>query len=54
MDAYSKGVARYVTTIRIGETSDIAELAYSIATSTFITGETINVDGGHVAGHAFG
>ncbi|MEL6836574.1 MAG: SDR family oxidoreductase [Bacteroidota bacterium] len=39
---------------RIGETSDIAELAYSIATSTFITGETINVDGGHVAGHAFG
>lgn len=38
---------------RIGETSDIAEMAYQLATSNFITGEIINVDGGHVAGHAF-
>jgi NAD(P)-dependent dehydrogenase (short-subunit alcohol dehydrogenase family) len=36
---------------RIGETSDIAETVYSLATSNFITGEIINVDGGHVAGH---
>lgn len=39
---------------RIGETSDIAEMAYHLATSNFITGEIINVDGGHVAGHLFG
>jgi len=36
---------------RIGETSDIAECVYSLATSNFITGAIINVDGGHVAGH---
>ena len=36
---------------RIGETSDIAESVYSLATSNFITGEIMNVDGGHVAGH---
>jgi NAD(P)-dependent dehydrogenase (short-subunit alcohol dehydrogenase family) len=39
---------------RIGETSDVAEMVYSVATSNFITGEIINVDGGHVAGHHFG
>lgn len=39
---------------RIGETEDIAEAAYYLATSSFVTGETINVDGGHVAGHVFG
>ncbi|MDI9310512.1 MAG: SDR family oxidoreductase [Limnohabitans sp.] len=39
---------------RIGETSDIAEMAFQLATSNFITGEIINVDGGHVAGHLFG
>jgi NAD(P)-dependent dehydrogenase (short-subunit alcohol dehydrogenase family) len=38
---------------RIGEASDIAETAYYLATSNFITGEIINVDGGHVAGHQF-
>lgn len=38
---------------RIGETNDIAEMAYYLATSNFITGEVINVDGGHVAGHVF-
>jgi NAD(P)-dependent dehydrogenase (short-subunit alcohol dehydrogenase family) len=36
---------------RIGETSDVAELALYLANSTFVTGEIINVDGGHVAGH---
>jgi NAD(P)-dependent dehydrogenase (short-subunit alcohol dehydrogenase family) len=36
---------------RIGEPDDIAEVIYSIATSNFISGEIINVDGGHVAGH---
>lgn len=38
---------------RIGETSHVADLVYSLVTNTFITGEIINVDGGHVAGHAF-
>jgi NAD(P)-dependent dehydrogenase (short-subunit alcohol dehydrogenase family) len=38
---------------KIGESVDIAEMAYFLATSTFITGETFNVDGGHVAGHQF-
>lgn len=37
---------------RIGETSEIAEAAYYLATSNFITGETINVAGGHTVGHA--
>jgi NAD(P)-dependent dehydrogenase (short-subunit alcohol dehydrogenase family) len=36
---------------RIGEPADIAEVAYLLATSSFITGEVLNVDGGHVAGH---
>lgn len=39
---------------RVGEPSDIAEVAYMLAKSNFITGETINVDGGHVAGHHIG
>lgn len=39
---------------RIGETTDIAETTYFLATSNFITGEIFNVDGGHVAGHNFG
>ena len=38
---------------RIGETTDIAEMTYYLATSNFITGEIMNVDGGHVAGHVF-
>lgn len=38
---------------RIGEAEDIAEMAYHLASSNFITGEIINVDGGHVAGHQF-
>lgn len=36
---------------RIGEASEIAEAAYYLATSNFITGETINVAGGHTVGH---
>jgi NAD(P)-dependent dehydrogenase (short-subunit alcohol dehydrogenase family) len=39
---------------RIGEPSDIAQMAYFLATSDFITGAIFNVDGGHVAGHHFG
>lgn len=39
---------------RIGETSDIAETAYHLVNSEFITGTTVNVDGGHVSGHQFG
>ena len=37
---------------RIGETSDVAELALYLAESNFVTGEIINLDGGHVAGHS--
>lgn len=36
---------------RIGETQDVAELALYLAESNFVTGEIINLDGGHVAGH---
>lgn len=39
---------------RIGETSDVAELAWYLANSNFITGATINLDGGHAAGHHVG
>ena len=37
---------------RIGEATEIAEAAYYLATSNFVTGETINVAGGHTVGHA--
>ena len=37
---------------RIGEPSEIANAALMLAESDFITGTVINVDGGHVAGHA--
>lgn len=36
---------------RIGETQDVAELALYLAGSNFVTGEIINLDGGHVSGH---
>lgn len=36
---------------RIGEGRNVAELAYSVATNDFISGEIINLDGGHIAGH---
>lgn len=36
---------------RIGETRDVAELALYLAGSNFVTGEIINLDGGHVSGH---
>ncbi|WP_293305093.1 SDR family NAD(P)-dependent oxidoreductase [Pedobacter sp. UBA5917] len=39
---------------RIGETQDVAELALYLAESNFVTGEFINLDGGHVAGHHIG
>ncbi len=37
---------------RIGEPLEVAEAAYYLATSKFITGETLNVAGGHTVGHA--
>ncbi len=37
---------------RIGEANEIAEAAYYLATADFVTGETINVAGGHTIGHA--
>ncbi len=37
---------------RIGEADEVAEAAYYLASSNFITGETINVAGGHTVGHA--
>lgn len=39
---------------RIGETRDVAEMALYLAGSNFVTGEIINLDGGHVAGHHIG
>ena len=36
---------------RVGEIEDIAEMAYIVAKSKFITGSIINVDGGKGAGH---
>lgn len=39
---------------RIGETSDVAELAFYLAGSNFVTGEIVNLDGGHVSGHHIG
>ena len=39
---------------RIGETQDVAALALYLATSNFVTGEIINLDGGHVSGHHIG
>ena len=37
---------------RIGEVNEIAEAAYYLAGADFITGETINLAGGHSVGHA--
>ena len=37
---------------RIGEVDEIAQTAYYLAQADFITGETINVAGGHTVGHA--
>ncbi|HTD93707.1 MAG TPA: SDR family oxidoreductase [Chitinophagaceae bacterium] len=39
---------------RVGETQDVAELALYLASSNFVTGEIINLDGGHVSGHHIG
>ncbi|MNT72508.1 Cyclopentanol dehydrogenase [compost metagenome] len=36
---------------RVGEIDDVAEMVYTVAKSTFITGSIINVDGGKAAGH---
>ena len=37
---------------RIGEAEEIAETAYYLASADFVTGETLNVAGGHTVGHA--
>ena len=37
---------------RIGEPGEIANAALLLAGSAFVTGTVLNVDGGHVAGHA--
>lgn len=36
---------------RVGEVNDIAEMVYTVAKSSFISGAIINVDGGMGAGH---
>jgi NAD(P)-dependent dehydrogenase (short-subunit alcohol dehydrogenase family) len=36
---------------RIGETEDVAAMALYLAGSNFVTGEIVNLDGGHVSGH---
>lgn len=37
---------------RIGEPEEIAQAAYYLATADFVTGDTLNVGGGHTVGHA--
>lgn len=37
---------------RIGEAEEVAEAAYYLAFSGFVTGETLNLSGGHSIGHA--
>lgn len=37
---------------RIGEAQEIAEAAYYLASADFVTGETLNVAGGHTVGHS--
>ena len=39
---------------RIGGPEEIAEMAVQLAMNGFVSGATINVDGGHVAGHHLG
>jgi len=36
---------------RIGDVEDVAEMVYTVAKSTFISGSILNVDGGMSAGH---
>lgn len=36
---------------RVGEVEDIAEMVYTVAKSSFVSGAIINVDGGMAAGH---
>jgi NAD(P)-dependent dehydrogenase (short-subunit alcohol dehydrogenase family) len=38
---------------RIGEVEEVAEVAFLLANSNFITGANYNVEGGHTAGHHF-
>jgi NAD(P)-dependent dehydrogenase (short-subunit alcohol dehydrogenase family) len=52
--ANADGLAGLHLLNRIGEVEDIAEATYFLASSSFISGEIVNVDGGHVAGHVFG
>ncbi|WP_298793026.1 SDR family oxidoreductase [uncultured Allomuricauda sp.] len=37
---------------RIGEAKEVAEAAYYLTTADFVTGETINIAGGHTVGHS--
>lgn len=37
---------------RIGEAKEVAEAAFYLTTADFVTGETINVAGGHTVGHS--
>lgn len=37
---------------RIGEPEEIAEATYYLASAGFVTGETINLAGGHTVGHS--
>ena len=39
---------------RVGESDDIARAVHMLATSNFITGDILKVDGGHAAGHHIG
>lgn len=50
----AKGLAGLHLLNRIGAPRDMADAIAMLAANDFITGETLRVDGGHGAGHAFG
>lgn len=49
-DNADQGAAQHLLN-RVGEVEDVAEMVYTLAKSSFITGAIINVDGGMAAGH---
>jgi NAD(P)-dependent dehydrogenase (short-subunit alcohol dehydrogenase family) len=50
-DAAYAGLAATQPLGRLGQVSDIAEAILYLEEATFITGETLHVDGGWAAGH---
>jgi NAD(P)-dependent dehydrogenase (short-subunit alcohol dehydrogenase family) len=51
-DSYASSAA-HVPMGRVGQVADVVEAVLFLESSPYITGETLHVDGGQVAGHAF-